>query len=171
MPEQLRRMILPNYLIIRRKNNIWLNINTCQTTKFLKMSDCECDHASSDKSSNGSSLNKKCGIVIVFVFLIILAFIIYVPGPWNGTEHMQGANLGSKLSSAGWILYSRDGCPWCTKQKAEFSPSELSSLKVVECAENPACAEITGGYPAWKNTKTGLVSNGYLPRDRLNSFL
>lgn len=134
------------------------------------MADCACDHPFENAENGGMTFNKKCGLVIVFAFLIILAFIIFVPGPWNGTEHMQGANLGSKLSNAGWVLYSRDGCPWCTKQKAEFSAAELSSLKVVECLDNPACAEISGGFPAWKNTKTGLVSNGYLTRDRLNNM-
>ena len=75
------------------------------------MDNCGCDHPD---SSDGMAFNKKCGLVIVLAFLLVLAFIIFVPGPWNGTEHLRNANLGGKLSAAGWILYSRGKTIWTT---------------------------------------------------------
>jgi len=129
-----------------------------------------CRHAHSAQPEMSSM---KCGLVIVVVFLVILLFILYAPGPWNHNdfEHLKNQSLAKKLSNAGWTFYSREGCGWCTKQFAEFSESDLKDLDVVKCTQGESkCAGISG-FPTWKNKKTGEVSSGYKSKEKLMTMV
>lgn len=125
-------------------------------------SDCPCD------LPNTRLYN---AVLIALMILIIVYVWNWAPGPWDYLERMNSSDLGSRLKSAGWVLYSRMGCPWCTKQLGEFSDSEKRNLHVIECGgDSHECAGITG-FPTWLNRKTGQKSSGYKNRQALESLL
>lgn len=112
----------------------------------------------------------KCSIAVLVMFVIVILFVLYAPGPWNNNdfEHMKNQSLAKNLSETGWLLYTKHGCPWCTKQLAEFPENEYADLPVIECAlpGNPYCAGVNA-FPTWKNRKTGETVSGYKPKSAL----
>lgn len=100
-------------------------------------------------------------VFLVITIIVIIALIWNVSsGPWDHMDRLSNETLAQKLGDAGWTLYTRNGCPWCTKQLAEFN-GNTSGLPVVECTSNPGkCADIQG-VPAWVNSKTGKKVSGY----------
>ena len=58
-----------------------------------------------------------------------------------------------------FICYTRDGCPWCSKQKAEL---QGKFRNFVDCTEGECLSE---GVPYWTNGSTTFV--GFHPIDKL----
>lgn len=117
--------------------------------------------------------NALLGLVIV---LIILCMWSYSPGPWNHMDRMTSShskNLAQQLTDAGWVFYSKKGCPWCSKQLGEFPPHEQQYLNIVECSNNMMACNKAGvtGFPTWINTKTGKKDSGYKPKSVLANMV
>lgn len=89
-------------------------------------------------------------------------------GPWDHMDRLTNKSLAQKLGDAGWTLYTRKGCPWCTKQLAEFSST--AGLPIVECNSNPEKCVGIQGVPAWVN-KNGKRSSGYKNKADMASLL
>lgn len=110
-------------------------------------------------------------IFLVIVIIVIIMLIWNVSsGPWDHMDRLTNKSLAQKLGDAGWTVYTRNGCPWCTKQMAEFN-GNTNGLTVVECTANPEKCGDVQGVPAWVNHKTGKRSAGYKDKSALASLL
>ncbi|MEI6568236.1 MAG: hypothetical protein WCR20_16275 [Verrucomicrobiota bacterium] len=84
----------------------------------------------------------------------------------------NGQRLGAQLAEQGWVLYTRPGCPWCTKQmdvlgnypnlvvcdgsaSGKVSPDAQKLTGVLSCN-----SEKITGFPFWHNVKTGVMGSG-----------
>ena len=85
-------------------------------------------------------------------------------------DRFSNKTLAQKLGDAGWTLYTRTGCPWCTKQLAEFN-GNTNGLTVVDCVTSPNLCPNIGGVPTWKNSKTGQQVSGYKAKADLAGLL
>lgn len=109
-------------------------------------------------------------LLILAIVAIIMLIWNYSSGPWEHMDRLSNKTLAQKLGDAGWTLYTRTGCPWCTKQLAEFN-GNTKGLTVIDCVDMPnLCAGIQG-VPAWVNTKTGKRVSGYKTKTDLVSLL
>ena len=64
------------------------------------------------------------------------------------------------------IMYGRDSCPWCSKQKKEMG-EEMKNIQYVNCEETPAaCKEAKiAALPTW--IINGKRHEGYMPKDKI----
>jgi len=84
----------------------------------------------------------------------------------------NGQRLSAQLAEQGWVLYTRPGCPWCTKQmdvlgtypnlvvcdgsaSGKISPDAQKLTGLLSCNSD----KITG-FPFWHNVKTGVMGSG-----------
>ena len=120
------------------------------------------------------------GILIVLVIIIIIWMVVLRDRKVIAKITNEIKVLDKKLQEAGWTVYLRQGCPWCTKQMQVY---ELNDFKHVvhydqegkllkSYTPNPPLkfAEIQG-YPLWYNTKTGYKSPGYKDVNALKDML
>lgn len=108
-------------------------------------------------------------LLIVGLVVIIILIWNFSSGPWEHMDRLSNKTLAQKLGDAGWTLYTREGCPWCTKQLAEFP--DKKGLPIVECNSNPSMCVGIQGVPAWINSKTGKKSSGYKGKADLVNLL
>jgi hypothetical protein len=122
-----------------------------------------------DQSGFGKGGAKTIAIAVAVVLVIILLYYMMSP---------QRGGVSSKLAKKGWILYTRDGCGYCTKQLKELGGHYP---KIVRCAQGgtlvksdvndppSTCAQITG-FPTWINTKTGDKKVGFQKQHDLEAM-
>lgn len=122
-----------------------------------------------DRCDSGKGTAKTLTIAVAIVLVIIILFYVLTP---------SRGGISSKLAKNGWILYTRDGCGYCTKQLNELGGHYP---KIVRCAQggkliksdvdNPplTCGQITG-FPTWVNTKTGDKKVGLQKHHDLESM-
>lgn len=107
------------------------------------------------------------------ILVIVMLIWNWAPGPWDHMDRMTSTpSLGVNLTKAGWVLYVRNGCPWCTKQLAEFSEEEKKQMKIIECSNNPECQNAgVSAFPTWVNKSSGRHDSGYKPREKVGELL
>ena len=86
-----------------------------------------------------------------------------------------GGSLVQRLAKAGWKFYGSGTCGWTTRQKWVFGDEDFSSL-YVECYTRQdnlrrVCADITEGFPTWKNERTGRTAVGMQSVEDLEALL
>jgi hypothetical protein len=76
-------------------------------------------------------------------------------------EEINAEELAKELSSQGWVMYGTERCPWCIKQKEEFSDA-FRYINYVDCEENrQACIDAgIKGIPCWISPN-GTLHSGY----------
>lgn len=118
---------------------------------------------------------------LMIVIVVLVIYYIWMP---------QGPAVKSckkMLEKAGWMLYTREGCPWCHKQMEALggsykkhvlcpstpapSPADLAEAykifaKTIDGALLCGDPKITG-YPFWFNSKTGESVVGYQDEEKL----
>jgi hypothetical protein len=73
------------------------------------------------------------------------------------------------LNAKGCKFYGRDGCSWCSKQKAEFGEL-IDKINYVDCSQHPdQCASLQG-VPHW-TCADGSEHSGYVPLESLGAAL
>ena len=64
------------------------------------------------------------------------------------------------------LMYGRDSCPWCSKQKKEMG-EEMKNVQYINCEQTPAaCKEAKiAALPTW--IINGKKHEGYIPKDKI----
>lgn len=118
----------------------------------------------------------KQGVSLMTALLIVLLVVAIAYLVYYMYQGRHRRSLVRDLVASGWILYTRPGCGFCTKQMQALGVDAYP--KQVVCAgAHPAdshapvsCKEI-GAFPTWLNTKTHEVSRGYKSRAQLKQML
>ena len=107
-------------------------------------------------------------LVILFVAVWRLLGRVLLRKKKDGMAAPPPSDLAKKLAAAGWTLYMREGCPWCTRQKQALGGRPYS--RTVTCPGDGgarrlgpgtlSCGNVSG-YPHWHNPVTGEVRRGY----------
>jgi hypothetical protein len=63
--------------------------------------------------------------------------------------------------SSNYVMYSKPGCGWCKKQKAELG-GDINRVKVIECSSG--CDDIEA-YPTW--VINGVKSSGFKTKSEI----
>lgn len=68
------------------------------------------------------------------------------------------------------IMYGRDSCPWCSKQKKEMG-EEMKNIQYVSCEKTPTvCREARiSALPTW--IINGKRHEGYMPKDKVMELM
>jgi hypothetical protein len=128
----------------------------------------------SEKKGGAPSPTMWFGICAAVVVLIVIIIIVYMrnksnSAPKSGFAAGSGDSaMATKLASCGWVLYTRDGCGYCTQQMQSLYggyPREVhysASGKLIKSAvPDPIPYEKVQGFPFWHNTMTGQSKAGY----------
>lgn len=68
---------------------------------------------------------------------------------------------GSGVGTSQYVMYSKPGCGWCKKQKAELG-GDINKVKVIDCSSG--CDGIEA-YPTW--VINGVKSSGFKTKDEI----
>lgn len=127
--------------------------------------------------------------IIAAVVLLVVILMVYNSNNGGGggstgghdDSHDSKKAKDASFDKKGWIVFMREGCGWCKKQKEELSGYEY---KFVDCSGNmkggsggtsippPAdkpCSSMSG-YPAWYNVNTKAVESGFKTIAQLNAL-
>ena len=99
-------------------------------------------------------------MIFIRLILIFTMFSILSTGTVNAAE-TTADELARELNSDGWILYGKDQCPWCIKQREEFGVA-FTDLAYINCQENKSVCIDAGikGIPCWVSPN-GTLYPGY----------
>ena len=104
---------------------------------------------------------------LCFIFIILLAIVVLIilkkrnqcTRPYiyrGGSTPYKKKTLAQKLTSEGWVLYTKSNCPWCVKQISMFG-GDACHLKKIDCVdcnlhgEGLKGCQMTWVYPSWVN--------------------
>ena len=88
------------------------------------------------------------------------------PAPPQKQPLPESVSSGDKKA----IMYGRDSCPWCSKQKKEMG-EEMKNIQYVSCEKTPAvCREAQiSALPTW--IINGKRHEGYMPKDKVMELM
>ena len=118
------------------------------------------DSSSSSSDSDSDSemcisrkMLKSLAMAIAIVLIIMILYYLLVPG-----------TLSKKLAKCGWIVYYRQGCGFCTKQKQvlrgdfeNYIECDMSGNQIGGYTTKPPIpcnSSVITGFPFWYNTRT-----------------
>jgi hypothetical protein len=112
-----------------------------------------------------------CAVAIAAVVVLLIVFLYHIIGRFIRDRRVE---------DRGWIVYYREGCSACTKQKQILGPY----AKFVECNTKgqvtggytthpplPCTSPLIKGFPFWYNTKTKDSRVGVLDADALKKMM
>ena len=73
----------------------------------------------------------------------------------HAKSHLYDDDIGPLLRRNGWVLYTKTGCIWCTRQL-----EVLDQLGVDDCPQVVDSGQFSA-YPTWYNIKTGEEQSGF----------
>lgn len=107
---------------------------------------------------------KKSSNRLLIALVIVLVLVI----AYAAMRFWKKKSLGDHLASQGWVLYTKPGCGFCTKQLALLG---ARYPKTVVCSgQNPACKKIQA-FPLWANVKTHKTRTGFQGQKQLEGML
>ena len=131
--------------------------------------------ASPPPKGNGNSAALTALLIVLLVFAILYLCL-------QAQQCQGGRSLGNALASCGWVLYTRPGCSYCTKQMDALG--EATYPKQVVCAGSAASASGTmsdsqgpylcknvPAFPFWVNEYTSATRMGLQDRKQLHQML
>lgn len=127
-----------------------------------------------NKKTKTNNLVKKVGLVFVILLLGSgVAFMLNLNDE-AGDELIKDPTLGERLDDAGWMLYTSDGCGWCTEQKKILGNNKFD-IKIENCATRDECIENalainTSGYPTWHNVFSNETLPGFRTLEQLEEI-
>jgi hypothetical protein len=127
----------------------------------------------SARSPGGSYFMPAVVAALVLVLIVLLV----------ARQTSQG--LANSLAARGWVLYTRPGCPYCTKQLDELGLTGKKTYpRTVVCGSAPALTgagdgakraqptcEAVSGVPFWFNVRTAASRTGLQNRKALEHML
>ena len=104
---------------------------------------------------------KKSSAWLLWAVLIVLIIVVAVAVD-------RRRNLARRLANRGWVLYTKPGCGYCTRQLAELGGPYP---RQIDCSgTNPLCAHISS-FPTWVNSRTRDTRVGLQSREELLAML
>lgn len=107
------------------------------------------------------SYHRGTSIFFIIILVLVLLILFFM---WFSKK------LSRRLARAGWIVYYRYGCGYCTKQKEvlnndfkQFIECDQYGNIIAGYTTNPpiSCSDPNiQGFPFWYNTRTGAVRFG-----------
>ena len=127
-------------------------------------------------NSNGGS---------ILMALLIILLIVIVVCMLSMTFNRRGKkphSLARELAIRGWVLYTRPGCPYCTKQMrvldVEVYPKQVvcigkisSTSGTMPDSQGPYSCKNVEGFPFWVNEFTNVSRTGLQNRAQLEQML
>ena len=112
------------------------------------------------------------GITVVVLVLAIMCFWqkkSATPPPTTVIKNTKKLTPPSAPNTDGqvkMVMYGRDSCPWCAKQKKEMG-DEMKNVKYVSCEESPdECRKASvSALPTW--VINGKKFEGFMPKDQV----
>jgi hypothetical protein len=117
--------------------------------------------------------------VVALIILLIILIIVVLHRLLSPEWKKRG--LAGALADREWILYTRPGCGYCTKQMDVLGGGYSKRVVCVSGASTAAgsmselegplkCKEVSG-FPTWVNARTGKVKTGLRDRAELDAML
>ena len=92
------------------------------------------------------------------VFCIIILIIHTATRDWR---------IKYSLVKQGWVLYSKEGCYWCTKQHDTLGGYSETTW----CDGTAPCGPDVKLFPTWVNKHSGVKVVGFQTMDNLEKLL
>lgn len=107
--------------------------------------------------------------VLIAIVAVMVAYFVYNYKSKNGDGDkkkvsFKGGENESIETPTGIVMYGKDSCPWCKRQKSELG-DEWDKVTYVNCAESPgACEEQKiSALPTW--FINGNRTEGFMKKD------
>jgi hypothetical protein len=101
-------------------------------------------------------------VIAVLTFLLIMVIVCL----WR-----TGGTVRGQLENAGWVLYTKPGCPYCVRQMETLGGSYRNKVTCGAASSDPAGCAAAPGYPHWVNSITGKTVSGYQSQAGLKAML
>ena len=111
------------------------------------------------------------GITAIVIVLIVLCILSKKQHPTVILQNTKKVELpkdtkNNKQSNKKMVMYGRDSCPWCSKQKKEMG-DEMQHITYVNCETSPdECRKASvSALPTW--VINGKKFEGFMPKDQV----
>lgn len=108
---------------------------------------------------------KRTSAFVTALLVVLLVVLI----AWLFQRHRR-AKLASRLARDGWVLYTRPGCGYCTKQAAVLGVKKYAREISCQLGSKGLCDKIKG-FPHWYNMRTHASRTGLQTRRELEDML
>lgn len=95
-------------------------------------------------------------VTVIIVLIVVIAYIV-----------MSTKKLAARLTKCGWVLYMMKGCTYCEKQMMliegfkQYILYDSDGKYLGGYTDKPLVSFLeAGGFPYWKNMKTGEIRSG-----------
>jgi hypothetical protein len=119
-------------------------------------------------------------VLTIALIIVVILVLVYYCFSSNTMDSGNNSNtISAQLANAGWILYTRAGCGFCTRQLAELGcasyPNQIhcnvgGTVLSSNCDQAPFTCSQVSGYPFWYNQRTKDVRSGLQPYNSLVSM-
>mgnify|MGYP001350694135 CR=1 FL=1 len=120
--------------------------------------------------------DKKTITVLTIIVICLILLCIYSRNKITTTKVLKNSGESdsktnnekkqNNKNTPQMIMYGRDSCPWCSKQKKELG-DEMSNVKYINCEETPAmCKDAKiSALPTW--IINGKKHEGFMPKTKI----
>lgn len=128
--------------------------------------------------------NGNAGVFTALLIVLLVFAILYLG--LSALQYRGSRGLGDALASRGWVLYTRPGCAFCTKQVSALYPGGTENVypKQVVCvgdaasasgsmsdSQGPYLCKNVPAFPFWANEYTTATRTGLQDRKQLRQML
>ena len=119
-----------------------------------------------------TALFSRSSSVLAAILIVLLIVVIFY--------FARRRTLARNLAACGWILYTRPGCGFCTKQIMTLGvktyPKQIvcigsTSLGGMSDSQGPYMCENVNAFPFWVNEFTNATRTGFQNREQLYQML
>lgn len=103
-------------------------------------------------------------IAILGVLVIMVIAWFFFSSSTSSFESLVSNN--DPLGKCNWVVYTMEGCPWCTKQK-EVLASNFPTFKGIKVGSEELKSGPVAAFPTWYNTKTFETLSGFKSAEQL----
>jgi hypothetical protein len=124
--------------------------------------------------------NGNSGVLTALLIVLLVVAILYLC--LQAQQYQGGRSLGNALASCGWVLYTRPGCTYCTKQMDALGEdtypkqvvcvgSAASASGTMSDSQGPYLCKNVPAFPFWVNEYTSATRTGLQDRKQLRQML
>jgi len=149
----------------------WVSLGICVVLIVVLLFVCPTENTLEDIWKKGA----ECQVLLCCLGGFLLATIVLSVVLCVSDEGFHDNDLSSKLKEKGWRCFHSKGCGWCAKQ-LEALGSDLEGL-AFEVSTDEGKNKMkehnvnAGGYPHWKNIKTGEEKSGFQDKAALEKMV